>query len=411
MRVALIDEHPDVGEFLREQGKDAFTTVVSRGFIEGRSAIVLVGFGDEEVEFVGHLERTRPAATFKDGVRCSELAEIDPPILLENLRSEVAPAFRRHISYRTLPPATGEEVLDALVRLRPGLADVVRGLRREPTPSEQESSEYQTVAMERDAIGLAVDIFGGDRADLAQWTPGDTARPFLVGLENATLREDQIIIHDAGVFGDWQVVQQSAVGAVEFVRGGRRLTVINVNRHAIEATLGVDLVYYNEFYDAFVLVQYKRMSKESGGNWLYRPDGNHDSEVARMEAIPHAAAEPLSATNYRLNFGACFVKLCETTVFDPRSTDLLRGMYLPIEYLAATTESARGSRGGIAYGYSTVPRHLNNTQFVNLVQDAWIGSSGLTSATLRTFVEARIQDGRSMVLASASSPAPRAARR
>jgi hypothetical protein len=79
--------------------------------------------------------------------------------------------------------------------------------------------------------------------------------------------------------------------------------------------------------------------------------------------------------------------------------------------MTASETVAKGTRGGAAYGYSTLPRHLNNTLFVQLVQDGWIGSAGTVSDELRSFVEARVSDGRSVMLAIGSGAPRRRARR
>ena len=411
MRVVLLDEHPDVGETLREFERDSFTTVVTRGFLDGRSAIVLIDFSDG-FEYVGRVERTRPVATRKDGLRCSDLVEIVEPVSFDELEAEMPAWYRSHLRYRTLPEATGRETLKALARLRPGLALTIEALSQDRATREHASEPFETVAMEKDAVGVAMDVMGFDRSALTRWTADrDDAMPYLVGLREVTLREDPMIVHDAGVFGDWEVVKRSAVGSVRFKSGDRSLTVINVNRSPIEETLGVDLIYYNEHFDAFVLVQYKRMLKRAQAGWVYRPDANHDGEIERMAKIRSVAADPLDALNYRLAPAACFFKLCESVVFDPDASRLLRGMYLPLDYVTACAASAKGIRGGSAYGYSTVPRHLNNTLFVQLVQDGWVGSAGTASDDLREFVEARVEDGRSMMLATGSGAPKRGPRR
>ncbi len=410
MRVILLDEDAEILGGLVEYNRDWFTTVVRRGYVEGRTGLVLVSFGTD-LERLGRLEKTRAVATRKDGVRCSDLTEIDPPLSLEELAAEMPANVRARLDYRTLPDRTGRETLAAVARLRPYLDDTIRSLERHAATPEANDSATGVLAMEKDAVGLAMDISGVDKVPLTQWGP-ETAqsRPFLAGLQDVALREDPMINHDANVFGDWEVVRRSAVGSVHFKNGNRSLTVINVNRQGIENTTGVDLVYYNETFHAFVLVQYKRMHRGADAGWLYRPDANHDVEVERMAAIPARAAEPLDAKNYRLDPAACFFKLCESVVFDPFAPELLRGMYLPLEYFNACATSALGARGGVAYGYATVSRHLNNTLFVQLVQDGWIGSAGTVSDELRTFVEARVQDGRSVMLAFGTGASGRARR-
>jgi hypothetical protein len=387
MKVILLDEDSEIAEYLHELDRDWFTTVVARGYVEGRAGIALIGFG-HELAYIGRIQKTRAAATHKDGVRCSDLG------------------------YRQLPSRTGNAALDAIVRLRPTLAEVVGLLRDRRMEPDDVGSAPEVVSQEKDAVAIAMDIFGADRATIADVESGFQGnRPFLAGLRNAVLREDPMAVHDAGVFADWAVVERSAVGSVRFVKGDRSLTVINVNRTVIEEALGVDLVYYNEYFHAFVLVQYKRMYHDGGHGWIYRPDSHHDVEVQRMEKIPALGAKPADALSYRLDPGACFFKLCERVVFDAASTSLIPGLYVPLNYLAAAKDIAKGPRGGAAFGYSTLPRHINNTQFVQLVQDGWIGSVGSVSDQLRDYVEARVQDGKSVMLAIGTGRPPRVARR
>ena len=52
----------------------------------------------------------------------------------------------------------------------------------------------------------------------------------------------------------------------------------------LEHALGCDLVYYARDYDAYVLVQYKRLRQEKS-DWVFRPDKRFDSELTRMREI------------------------------------------------------------------------------------------------------------------------------
>jgi hypothetical protein len=412
VRVLILNEDPDVAGYLQEWENDSFTTTIGRGDFEGREGIVLVAFGGEGLALLGRVQRAGRVATYKDRLRCDGLVSIDPSLELDELIAEVPARVSRHVGYGLLPERTGVAVLEALVELRPALADAVRRLR-EPTRRTPSGRGFELTAMEKDAVGLALDFTSIDRAPIGRWD-GDEATPrgFLEGLDHVVLREDPIIQHDLEVFGDWEIIRGDAVvGSVRFQRGNSRLTVLNVNRLPLEEALGVDLVYYHETYNAFVLVQYKRMNREREMGWIYRPDARHATEVERMHAIPDVPPDPVDALNYRLNFGACYFKLCESVSFDPSTTSLLPGMYLPLAYMSASDAAARGPRGGAAYGYSTVPRHLNNSQFVELVQDGWVGSAGSVSDGLREFVEARVEDGRSVVFAIGERVGRRAIRR
>jgi len=54
----------------------------------------------------------------------------------------------------------------------------------------------------------------------------------------------------------------------------------------LEEVLGVDLIYFNEHYPSFVMVQYKAMDGENDEEHFRLPNKQLDIEVAR---IPHTA--------------------------------------------------------------------------------------------------------------------------
>jgi hypothetical protein len=108
VRVVLLSEDPVVAAVLDEYEQDWFTTVVPRGHVKGRAAVVLISF-DGDLAYLGRLEKTRSAATKKDGVRCSDLVEIDPPLPVDKLRAAMPTILRGHVDYRTLPARTGSQ--------------------------------------------------------------------------------------------------------------------------------------------------------------------------------------------------------------------------------------------------------------------------------------------------------------
>ena len=396
MTVVLLREDESLAENALEFGE--FSTVYPIGELPGK-AIALVRFGNPLLA-VGLLERGRVVATQKRRVNLAELTAIEPELELDELVETMSSRLQSHMHDGPLPPKTGEEALRALVELRPELEMVIAGLRNRLTDVILRGPSYDTIAMEKDGLGLALNFLNFDRSRLREWRTSDSEPDgFLSGLPYATLREDQVLAHDMGHFGEWEIVRTSAVGAVHFQSHESELTVVNVNRTPVEEVLGVDLVYYHERYQALVLVQYKRMTREDELGHIYRPDSNLDDEIRRMKQIPSDPPDPLDAYSYRLGPGICYLKLCEEVTFDPYSRDLIPGLYLPLEYFEACANVAVGPKGGAVYGYSTVPRHLNNTQFTHLVQDGWIGSTGQLTEELRELVEALVVNGRSVLLA------------
>ena len=79
------------------------------------------------------------------------------------------------------------------------------------------------------------------------------------------------------------ISRRDIVSSVTLTNGTEQITILNCNRQPLEQALGMDLIYYSHRFQAFVLVQYKRMVDE-GGSPGYRPysDANHAKELARM---------------------------------------------------------------------------------------------------------------------------------
>ena len=140
-----------------------------------------------------------------------------------------------------------------------------------------------------------------DRSELLLWREPAAPSSFLAGLQPRAPIEDRLIDYDASVFDGWKLVERDAVGRAVFAEGQNLLTVINVNRSAIERTLGVDLVYFNHRFRSFVLVQYKRMRRESGRS-VYRPDKGLEKELRRMRELP-LSPDSEDPTQYRLHAG------------------------------------------------------------------------------------------------------------
>lgn len=393
----LSDPDPTLGESIRE--KDYVTSVIETG-VAPRASIGLLTFtDDEEIEAISLLSRGGAVATRKARIRIDEITEVEPPISLTELQAALDPRFARHVHHGVLAEETGNRVLAALERLRPDLASPLAILRaRVQPPIRRRTRATQTLALERDAVGLAMDLADIPLRDTLP--PVDASTPqsgFLRNLENVVLREDAIVDHDATVFDGWDLGGRISTGIARFVSGKHELIVMNANRTPIENVLGVDLVYYHETYDAFVLVQYKRMKQDKNRNWIYRPDKNHASELTRMKKIPSRAAKPVDSHNYRLNYGPCYFKLCPSKHEDGFTAGLIKGMYLPIEFFEAI--EPKGPRGGEVYSYETVPRHLNNTEFIDLVRGGWIGSAGDVSKDLQALIENLVGAGNSVVLA------------
>jgi hypothetical protein len=221
-----------------------------------------------------------------------------------------------------------------------------------------------------------------------------------------------MIAHDATVIPGWEDVSAHQIGSVVFERDDECLTILNVNRTPIEKTVGVDLIYYNHSYQAYVMVQYKRMTHHPGTGWFFRPtEAQCKEELDRMLAFKEVHPDSGTATvirEYRLSSECFYFKLCESVTFNPFEGGLIQGMYVPLDYwrLLLQAPEVKGRGGGVNFTYESVQRHLNNTQFIEIMQRGWIGSRARTTHVITDLIKKSLQGNRSAIVGIAQRQRP-----
>jgi hypothetical protein len=363
--------------------------------------------------------RGRRVATGKVRV---EFTEVTPAQLsLPEIERRVGARIRANIVRARsgvggrVPPATWYEMKRAVGEVDArSLADLERLERlRDQSREVVVRPGSAIVALERDAVGLALDIFDQTgqlrRNTLRGWTAPQAGglTSFLDGLGGVRTIEDQLLARDAAVFSGTERVRHTVVGAV-FSAGPRKLEVFNVNRTAIETSLGVDLVYWNEAFNAWTLVQYKSMERGESGTGesaTYRPDAAFTGELASMQAFRRTHPDTFSAADgsaaYRMAGDGFFFKLCSRVQLEVLSEALLPGMYLPREFMEALLidPATEGPRGGRVLTFENTQRHISNTLFAELVRDGWVGTRGAPSSRIAEILRASLTAGRAVVLA------------
>ena len=91
--------------------------------------------------------------------------------------------------------------------------------------------------------------------------------------------------------------------------------------------------------------------------------------------------------------------------FKPTATDLIQGIYIPLEYWEMLVNSAdvRGPRGAVGITQVNVNRHINNTLFTELVQGGWIGSRTKNTNVLNQIIKECLDNDRSAILAASQA--------
>ncbi|SDP10421.1 hypothetical protein SAMN05428975_0317 [Mucilaginibacter sp. OK268] len=379
-----------------------------------------VGRYDEPVTYLCILKKQGRVATAQarvKGLKCLALEKVIPAELIqflpENQKTRAAAYFNDN--YRQFSPKLGEHLYRALKLLMPELSKAIDDLyetMHRPVPRRIASRE-QDAAVEKDALGLTLDIFGVDRsAVFRSWSLNGEGlgNSFLSGLKEFAVYEDDVINYDLRSFPGFDTVSGDHItGLVEFEsEDGEKLTVINANRKPLEKAMGIDLIYFHRKYESFVMVQYKMMdqrSEEHTGLYFNPNQGSHDEELKRLKSLKtNIAAQTKGSglTAYRFSDCALFFKLCKKFEMKWDDDSVAPGMYIPLDQweLLLTDDSTLGRAGGRQFGYHTLgKRYLSKETFVDLVQAGLIGTCDEASKKIAAFVEDAIAQGHSVMYA------------
>lgn len=371
-----------------------------------------------EAEAVTHWALARKGKKVATGKVRVEFSYVTPHrVTLEEIERRIGRRLAHNmVRARTgvggkVPPATWSNMKEALRAIDPSCFEIVERLERLRDQSVRPINRpgVENVAQQRDAVGLALDVFDKTgvlrKKTLSAWTAPDDDRltSFLEGLHGVRTIEDQLIARDAVVFPGSGKVKHTVMGAV-FGFGGRTLEVFNVNRSAIETALGVDLIYFNEEFDAWTLIQYKAMERSTDALSGYRPDASFDKELGRMRTFRTSTPDQWQTGDgigrYRLCGDGFYFKLCSRVQLEVLSESLLPGMYLPREFVEELLagQMAAGPRGGRIITFENTSRHINNTVFAELVRDGWIGTRGISSAKIADIIRDKLTAGQAIVI-------------
>jgi hypothetical protein len=259
-------------------------------------------------------------------------------------------------------------------------------------------------------LGIALEITGISRDELLAWRPIDgPQQSFLDGLPGAYVREDAMLLADFATMPGFEAIRDvTHYGSKIFKKTEFppvRLTVIMANRLPLEQQTGADLIYFNEAYHSFVMVQYKAMEKgDDQPQFRWQAGDQFVQEIERMDALLTQLREIQSGDHpdgFRFSENPFFLKFCPRVVFNPDDKGLFKGIYLPID-LWRRAEAAgrfRGVKGGNVLTFENTGRRINNSEFVTLVAGSWVGTSIEQSAVLGPLIRQVLESGKTVTLA------------
>lgn len=396
-------------------------------FAHSRNAplIVLASFDDDSLTHVATGRKGLSAGTGLVRLNLTRVEKLASPIPFETLIGLVPSRFRAPLRSALtegglLPPKTFSAVVEALRQHDTKLAERLSRLSQTRTEQVRALTPEQraNLALQKETVSVALEVAGLPRDVVLDWSPSsDRPASFLEGLPGAYLREDAMLAADFTNLPGFKAIQgASHIAGITFENPDapdQRVTVIMANRLPLEEQTGADLIYYNELYRAFVLVQYKAMEKSGDRPEFRWQDGDQFlNEIARMEALlqqiaqcPPDDGEP---DGFRLSSNPFFLKFCPRVDFNPDDKGLVKGIYLPLDLWKALNSAGRltGAAGGKVLSYDNVGRRLTNSEFVMLVGNSWVGTTIPQSSVLEEVIRSVLESGKTVTFAVKRSPPP-----
>jgi hypothetical protein len=368
-----------------------FRHAVARAAKTRSLALIVVGRSHLRVGIV----RSRQAISSLDTRLAFDFVdEIEPSSLAQLLREVETPFLRQTASRlrgatEEITPVSSQlgRLMIARLAADDGNAPV---LRRILAWLAGRGRVDNAVAMQHDAVKLAINAFGGDGEAYELAVRGPTA------IASVRVLEDAAIDHDARWLPGWTMDDSDLTGRARFRKHDGELEIYTANGLPLEQLLGVDLIYLNERRGALVMVQYKMLDRNGdlGEGWRVRIDSQFQGELDRMRQFDRDF-DPDGP--YRLHQGAFFMKMMKR-----RSAASAAGIVISLGHLDHMLGQGelRGSRGGLRIDHAELDGHyLRSDAFVELVRSGYIGTRGATTLHLRELIEATLAEGRAVVAA------------
>jgi len=399
--------------------RSPFTEALSStDFAPKKKEVFFLSFDGESLNSICIGARKRKVVTLKYAVEFSRFVTISPPLRISQIEKNIDSKVRHHFTNASsgeggkIPPTTWDRLIKYVKQERGEIAHKIDELFQYQGEEQYQGADKNIQIFKRDAtrvaLGFADIDLGRAESSFQRKDKNIELPPFLKGLENSELREDRMLIHDSKIFANWESVPVTPDITAQYRQGDKILTIQNYNREKIEEQLGVDLLYYNHFYKSYVLIQYKRLVSELGTKLFRLSDRNYKKEYERMTKLQSyldSRSNGNSSFNqpndYRLHNGLCYFKLCEKAALNYSSSEMIKGMYIPLDFWdeLVKSDSTTGRLGGKLISYDNVGRYFNNTNFIELVKNGWIGSDIRQGQELEKIIMEILDSGRSLVLA------------
>ena len=378
--------------------------------------VPLVCFITNESGYTTHIgfgKRGIRAGTDLRRLNIEDIFELNKPISIKEVANLAHIRFRHHIIHKIdngglIPAKSFEEFLSIFLKKTPEIVPILdkytqsRRLRID----RLSGSVKKSLAEQKEAVLTAMNIAGINRDEAQGWDYKEEERPssFLDGLNHVNLREDSMIINDLNNMPGFSLIKSTNYSASIFENEKTHLTVLLANRLPLEELTGTDLIYFNEDFKCFIMVQYKVMEKENNKFIFRLPNPQLSEEIARMDSILRSLEFTTGnalVNDYRISENPFFIKICPRLEFNPDNVGLSTGMYIPLDYIKILQDDKgiEGKRGGKGITYNNVGRYFDNTAFKTIIEGGWIGTNQNQSLLLEEIIKDILQNGKTAVLA------------
>ncbi|MDX1813885.1 MAG: hypothetical protein R3319_03755, partial [Candidatus Bathyarchaeia archaeon] len=268
-----------VGEFIHSRNIPLLC------FILGKSdEITHISLGKRGRLAGTNLRRLNLEKIFKlnNGIHISSIYELAPSKVKKKLTEKL-------MHGGLLPPKSFESLIQILSDLAPEAAPILRRYSEERIKRIESlpRKSREALAEQKEAVATALTIAGIDREEILGWdldTKKETSS-FLDGLEQTRLREDSMIVNDLAKLPGHEIIRAAPYNSVVFENHQSKLTVVLANRLPLEKQLGTDLIYYNETFSCFLMIQYKAMEEEASEAVYRFPNKQLAKEIHRMKDV------------------------------------------------------------------------------------------------------------------------------
>ncbi len=358
---------------------------------------------DDTIEIIANYKIGRRIATRKNSIKfinkidlANKITKIELINGLTKFKSRIEDIYLL-TTISLLTPALGENIRKYIFDKNDNLNE---HFKVNNYYKEISFSNYPEAKNEFDAISLPLKIIDIKDISFVNRTVTDNSS-ILDNIYSNNLIEDQMITHDYSVFMSKSIWDNNSFIGKEFYNHekGESVSVFYANRTKWEKVIGVDLILYNSQYKAYLFIQYKRMIEEND-TFVYRMDKQLDEEISRMTDLRLTAIQNLQT---RLNSDPFYLKFCPSKQERIITSDirLIKGIILPLgtlEYLRGIKQLV-GKNGGELLSYENVKQYMDNSLLISLYKNGWIGSSEIDNKTVEDYIEQKLSNSHSIVLA------------